>query len=210
MTADAQETLAQGKRYILQIKLDGGEEISASLGQDEERARAEFAALHARTGAEPFIRLGETAVVRTRDIRSVQLYEEEANGSGLLDSLKSRVGGEKMSTYGDREQIHETETRTAPASRATMRGGRPHQGPGFGEQYFGYGSRPWAETKPFFLTTEFLTLIGLTAAIAIAMAVSDVLDADRGWLLITILGVGYMISRGLAKAGTRDPNPQDE
>ena len=59
------------------------------------------------------------------------------------------------------------------------------------------------ETKPFFLTSEFLTLVAGVAAVAIAMAVSDVLDANRGWLLITALAVAYILSRGIAKAGTR-------
>ena len=59
------------------------------------------------------------------------------------------------------------------------------------------------ETKPFFLTSEFLTLLAAVAAVAIAMAASDVLDANRGWLLITALAVAYILSRGIAKAGTR-------
>ena len=29
--------------------------------------------------------------------------------------------------------------------------------------------------------------------------------AERAWLYITILAVGYMISRGLAKAGSHEP-----
>ena len=71
------------------------------------------------------------------------------------------------------------------------------------------GTRGWleeaesGETKPFFLTSEFLTLVAGVAAVAIAMAVSDVLDADRGWLLVTALAVAYILSRGIAKAGTR-------
>jgi hypothetical protein len=33
----------------------------------------------------------------------------------------------------------------------------------------------------------------------------DVFAADKVWLYITILGSAYMISRGLAKAGSREP-----
>ena len=65
------------------------------------------------------------------------------------------------------------------------------------------GDRAGGETKPFFLTSEFLTLVAAVAAVAIAMAASDVLDANRGWLLITALAVAYILSRGIAKAGTR-------
>ena len=31
------------------------------------------------------------------------------------------------------------------------------------------------------------------------------ITADKVWLYVTILTVGYMISRGLAKSGSRDP-----
>jgi hypothetical protein len=64
-----------------------------------------------------------------------------------------------------------------------------------------------SETKPFFLTSEFLTLLATIAAIAIAMAASDNFDSPRGFTLIAGLAAAYMIARGLAKAGTKDPNP---
>ena len=79
---------------------------------------------------------------------------------------------------------------------------------GQSEPLFGYGGRPYTETKPFFLTSEFLTLLGTIAGVAIAMAVLDNFDANRGWLLITILAAAYMVSRGFAKSGSRDPNPR--
>jgi hypothetical protein len=66
-----------------------------------------------------------------------------------------------------------------------------------------------SETKPFFLTSEFLVLAAIVLGLAIAMGVLDTFNASRGWLLITIIGAAYMVSRGLAKAGTRDPNPRD-
>ncbi len=45
--------------------------------------------------------------------------------------------------------------------------------------------------------------------VAIAMGVLDNFNANRGWLPITIIGAAYMIARGLANSGTRDPNPRD-
>jgi hypothetical protein len=77
----------------------------------------------------------------------------------------------------------------------------------FDDPGIGYGRRPWSETKLFFLTSEVLVLAVIAAAIAIAMGVLDNFDAPRGWLLITIIGAAYMVARGLAKSGTRDPNP---
>jgi hypothetical protein len=45
------------------------------------------------------------------------------------------------------------------------------------------------------------------AALAIALGTNDLVDGFRGWLLITIVASAYIVSRGIAKAGARDPNP---
>jgi uncharacterized membrane protein AbrB (regulator of aidB expression) len=57
------------------------------------------------------------------------------------------------------------------------------------------------ETKWAPLTTEFWAMVGLIAAILIAAAVSDALDAPRAWMYVTIVGAAYIVSRGIAKAG---------
>jgi hypothetical protein len=68
------------------------------------------------------------------------------------------------------------------------------------------------ETKHAIKTTEFyafvVVLIGILIAgnaIEIKEGGTDYFTADKVWLYITILTVGYMISRGLAKSGGRDP-----
>jgi hypothetical protein len=58
------------------------------------------------------------------------------------------------------------------------------------------------ETKWALLTTEFWAMVALIAAILIAAAVSDTLGDIRAWTLVAIVGTGYIISRGIAKAGT--------
>jgi len=58
------------------------------------------------------------------------------------------------------------------------------------------------ETKWSVLTTEFWAMVGLILAILIAAAVSDSLDDIRAWTLVTVVGTGYIVSRGIAKAGT--------
>jgi uncharacterized membrane protein AbrB (regulator of aidB expression) len=58
------------------------------------------------------------------------------------------------------------------------------------------------ETKWAPLTTEFWAMVILIIAILIAAAVSDTLGDVRAWLLVTIVGTGYILSRGIAKAGT--------
>jgi hypothetical protein len=74
--------------------------------------------------------------------------------------------------------------------------------------------RRTTETKAAFKTTEFMAYLAVLAGILIAGLVID--DAGAGgfgaqkvWLYSTILTVGYMISRGLAKAGSRDPYTHD-
>ena len=72
------------------------------------------------------------------------------------------------------------------------------------------GRRLGTETKHAFKTTEFWTYLAaviavLIAADSIGSGAHDVFRADKAWLFVTILTVGYLISRGLAKAGSREP-----
>jgi hypothetical protein len=66
------------------------------------------------------------------------------------------------------------------------------------------------ETKASFKTTEFFAYLAVLAGVLIAGAMVDQSDAGgygarQVWLYATILTVGYMVSRGLAKSGSRDP-----
>ena len=65
------------------------------------------------------------------------------------------------------------------------------------------------ETKHSLKTTEFWAMAGLIGAILIASYVSDSLGDIRAWTLVTAVGVGYMISRGLAKSGTKYVGSED-
>lgn len=56
------------------------------------------------------------------------------------------------------------------------------------------------ETKHATKTTEFFAFVVLIIALIIAGAAIDDFDAGRVWLYVTILAVGYMVSRGLAKS----------
>ena len=57
------------------------------------------------------------------------------------------------------------------------------------------------ETKWALLTTEFWAMVVGIVAILIAAAVADNFDAPRAWLLVAIVATGYIVSRGIAKAG---------
>ena len=65
------------------------------------------------------------------------------------------------------------------------------------------------ETKLSLKTTEFWAMAGIIVAILIASAVSDSLGDVRAWTLVAAVGIGYMISRGLAKSGTKYADGQD-
>jgi hypothetical protein len=65
------------------------------------------------------------------------------------------------------------------------------------------------ETKQAFKTTEFWVYVLAVLAVVIAGTVDDAegseFGADNVWLYVTLLTIGYMLARGLAKAGSRDP-----
>lgn len=66
------------------------------------------------------------------------------------------------------------------------------------------------ETKAFYKTTEFIVFIVATVGVLLASYLVQATDgrddyflADKAWLYVVILSVGYMVSRGLAKSGSR-------
>jgi hypothetical protein len=68
------------------------------------------------------------------------------------------------------------------------------------------------ETKPFFMTSEFLVFALMTVALVITAATDNSIDARWFWLLEVPLTIGYLLSRGLAKSGSKTPSydPRDE
>jgi hypothetical protein len=64
------------------------------------------------------------------------------------------------------------------------------------------------ETKPSFKTTELIAFVVAVIGVLVASAVVDANEdgqgfgAERAWLYVTLLTIGYMVSRGLAKSGS--------
>ena len=95
------------------------------------------------------------------------------------------------------------------AGNAGVRSGRPR-----------VIARLASETKQAFKTTEFWAMVVLIIGVLIAARVvgddngnangHDAFNAARAWLYVSIIGVGYMVSRGLAKSGSSDPYWADE
>ena len=93
---------------------------------------------------------------------------------------------------------------------ATVRLGTDRRG------VIGLGSRLATETKHALKTTEFHAYV--VTFVLILIAGNSIESAEGGpdrfaandvWLYITILTVGYMVSRGLAKAGSGEPYWQE-
>ena len=77
--------------------------------------------------------------------------------------------------------------------------------------------RQSTETKQAFKTTEFMAYVGILVGLFIAGLVVDG-DAEGGadfgpdqvWLYAVILTFGYMVARGIAKSGSREPYDADD
>jgi hypothetical protein len=89
-------------------------------------------------------------------------------------------------------------------------------GPGQGRGVGSTTRRLTTETKQFFKTSEFVAYVVVFIGILIAAnsieaeeGGADFFSADKAWLYITILTFGYMLSRGIAKSGVRDPYDAD-
>ena len=74
------------------------------------------------------------------------------------------------------------------------------------------------ETKAAFKTTEFWSFVVIVAMILISAAAikggdtgngTDEFIARHAWLYVAIVTTGYLVSRGLAKAGSREPYNED-
>jgi hypothetical protein len=70
-------------------------------------------------------------------------------------------------------------------------------------------TRESTETKSFSKTSEFFVWVATVAAVLIASWIVDGFGAHDAWKYVAYLSIGYMISRGLAKAGSREPYQAD-
>jgi len=101
-------------------------------------------------------------------------------------------------TAPSRDGSTDRDTRGAVAPRSTTR-------------------RLTTETKHSSKTSELYAYIAATVGVLLAGLLTkagdghdDRLQAQETWLIVGILTVGYMISRGLAKSGSRDPYDADD
>jgi hypothetical protein len=95
---------------------------------------------------------------------------------------------------GDMSDMSNREMASDQQMLAGRRGGNP---------------RPGSETKPSVRTSEFYIFLLAVGGVLLASelvgrnsAGVDIFRANTAWLLITLLSIGYLVSRGLAKAGS--------
>jgi hypothetical protein len=77
----------------------------------------------------------------------------------------------------------------------------------------GAAGRLATETKQAFKTTEFWSFVVVAIAILVSAAAikggdsggTDEFIARHAWLYVAIVTAAYLVSRGLAKSGSRDP-----
>jgi hypothetical protein len=60
-----------------------------------------------------------------------------------------------------------------------------------------------SETKPFYLTSEFLVYALYLIGLGIAAATDATIDSRFFWIWGTVATVAYILSRGIAKSATR-------
>ena len=62
------------------------------------------------------------------------------------------------------------------------------------------------ETKSSYKTTELIAYVVAVVGVLVASALTDTSDfgTQEAWFYVSLLTIGYMISRGLAKSGSRD------
>ncbi len=87
------------------------------------------------------------------------------------------------------------------------------QGPGGARR----ARRLTTETKSFFKTSEFWSFLAVLVGILIAgnaiegdaPGAADPFGADKVWLYVTALTIGYLLSRGFAKSGSHHRDGAD-
>jgi hypothetical protein len=106
-----------------------------------------------------------------------------------------------MSTSTDTGYNAEGRSPEGTPSAASYDNGRPaHAEP-----------RRSTETKASFKTTELMAYVAAVIGVLVASAAVgathahvDYFRADKAWFYIVLLTIGYLVSRGLAKSGSRE------
>jgi hypothetical protein len=128
-------------------------------------------------------------------------YDQAQYDQAQYDHAQYEQGPYEQGPYHQTQQLPPQQYYRQQPYRAGFGGGM-----GFGR------TRGWSETKPFFMTSEFIGTLICVIGIAITAGVTADLDSQGAGALIAGLVAAYTVSRGIAKAGTRSraTDPRDD
>ena len=69
--------------------------------------------------------------------------------------------------------------------------------------------RTFTEAKPGYKTSEFLVTVAAAVAMVIATYADEDVTRNEGWRNAALVAIAYIVSRGLAKLGTREPSTEE-
>jgi hypothetical protein len=94
-----------------------------------------------------------------------------------------------------------SQTTTTTPTTTTPRTSSPQESRRSGRRAFVAGT---TEARPGIMTTEFWLSLIMTVTVIVAGYVSDAFDVDLAWALGAGVMAAYVLSRGFAKAGSRE------
>ena len=65
--------------------------------------------------------------------------------------------------------------------------------------------QPYTETRPSIRTSEFMVFLVTSLLMIIVAYTDEAFNVEHGMTLVAAISIGYMLSRGIAKAGSREP-----
>ncbi|MDX6407156.1 MAG: hypothetical protein QOE13_227 [Gaiellaceae bacterium] len=160
---------------VVEIRLRNGDTIKA---RKKDGDGMDLAGVHRALQDSEFVQIGDDTIIRSADVQSIQV--DSRSSGGLVDSLLSKVGG-------GREEGDEPERHGVHESRPS--------------EQWQYSYVP-TETKPFFLTSEFVLAFVAWLALLLTSLATDSVDAWTFSFLSIAIATGYMVSRGFAKANS--------
>ena len=95
-------------RQRLRIVLSGGETISSAMIGNETAAFRELDDLIDDLASDRYVRIGDDTIVRSDEIRIIQLAREANDQGGLLGGLKSTLSGGNEIATAERKDADQT------------------------------------------------------------------------------------------------------
>ncbi len=179
---DASPTHALPPDMALVVTLRSGERIVARLGLDEPAARARLQEVQLGLTGERFVRVSDELVLRSDEVHAVELVHERELSYAAEPWQQGAREGDRVSGEGQDE---------------------PQWEKGVGPRHpLNRVRRAVLERVGLLPSAELIATVAGVAGVLIAALVTDDLDAGGAWLVVGLVLAAYIVSRGIAKAGT--------